>query len=151
MCFKLNIAHPARLPLGAPDGFELREVALASFPRDVQVLSAETGGCACDLVWADTADATGVERSKRRQKGWSESKIQRALDARTHARDKSNPGRAAFERWLTTAVQSTPGLRVLVSEHGEPDPSVSEVRDVRVTDFLRSPLQYRGGWVRLQA
>lgn len=149
MCFRLYIAHPARSPLPAPDGFALRVAALAGFPRDVEVLSAERGGCACDLVWA--ADDADAERARMRQKGWSDSKIQQALDARAHARNQRHPTRAAFERWLTTAVQSAPGLRVLVSVHGEPEASVSEAKDVRVTDFLRSPSGYQGGWVSLQA
>lgn len=151
MCFKLNIAHPARSPLPAADGFELRPAARAGFPRDVEVLSAEVGGCACDLVWADSADTADAERAKIRQKGWSESKVQRALDDRAAARNQRHPGRGAFVRWLTAAVQSGPGLRVLVSMHGEPEASVSVVQDVRVTVFLRAPLQYRGGWVRLHA
>jgi hypothetical protein len=135
--------------LPSAEGFELRELRLAGVPHGVEVLSAEICGCACSLVWDEDSDSTPAEVARWRKKGWSEAKIQRALGARTQARAHSHSGRAAFERWLADAARATPGLRVLVSEHGEAEPSRDEATEVAVDAFLRAPLRYKGVWVWL--
>jgi len=149
LCYRLAISHPTRHPLPPADAFELRELRLAHVPYGVELLSAEIGGCACSLVWDEDSDSTPAEVARWRKKGWSEAKIQRALDARTQARAHSHSGRPAFERWLADAARATPGLRALVSEHGEAEPSRDEATEVSVEAFLRAPLRYKGAWVRL--
>ena len=151
MCYRLAISHPSRHPLPPAEAFSLRELRLAEAPHGVEVLSIEIGGCACGLVWDETSDSTPAEVARWRKKGWSEAKIQRAVGARMQARARSHGERPALERWLAEAVRAAPGVRVLVSEHGDVEPPPGTGTDATVEEFLKAPLRYKGEWVRLRA
>ncbi|MES2641892.1 MAG: hypothetical protein V4850_20550 [Myxococcota bacterium] len=148
VCYRLHVLHRARFPLPAAEGFDLREDVMGGCPPGSRLLLAEVGGCACALVARESGDRAEQERARRGKQGWSRAKIERAIEARGASRARGDRGRRAFEAWLDAAVTSVPGMRVLVSEYGDPVPTVAEVRIVVPAAFVQAPLEHRGVWVK---
>ena len=82
---------------------------LAIFPRDHSVFEVTHGGCSCDFLSGKVSvSEEGKERLKYSRKGWSEQKIERALQAkRKSGRLGESKLQIAFRRCIRELVSQS--------------------------------------------
>ena len=88
----------------------------ASFPKSDQIFEITHGGCSCDLFLAAASPAGDEPRQREqyRRKGWSETKIERALAGRRLAhRGRQTAAAVEFRETVVKLAGVAGGLRLL--------------------------------------
>ena len=120
MCYFITVAFPkamassilAELPKGLQPLTVTNQAITKLLPKDYGSLAIITAMCSCDLyspaLPGEKERVKEVLRRKYKKKGWSENKIQRALDDHEKSIKVRLEGfRDDFLNWLTASVSST--------------------------------------------
>jgi hypothetical protein len=111
---------------------------LAAFPQDDEVTVVTRGGCSCGFTTPPTQGFDeAAARLKYRKKGWSPSKIERAIAGR-HPREQ--PALIEFRNAFAALVTSVGGARILAHSFSglvetEPLPTLLE-RTISLAEYL---------------
>jgi hypothetical protein len=162
MCFFLTIGVAGdsadSAELAVPRGFALSQVEnksiLSKLPKNYRTFVLTSGMCSCDLYRRRTQrseDPTEFLRRKYRKKGWSEARVDRAIDqASTHAAAR---GKTQFVGLRPDAAEIVANFahvagRVVLIVHfygGDVEQetiSVGDSRSVSSHEFVASPFPF---------
>ncbi len=111
MCFFIIADLPTDV-IALPEGLYLSECRYV-FPAepDRQLVCITDGNCSCNL-YRRTDDKDSKLRAKYAKRGWSASKIERAMADRAAKSDAGSE--VVFEQWLAAVAGIEPGIRIFV-------------------------------------
>lgn len=150
MCYFV-VAELEHGEIDLPDGLRFDPCDFGLVARPGRELRCVTDGhCSCSLV-RPASDVEARLRAKSARKGWSDTKIERAIAARraTEAR-KPGPSPALFESWLRDLVVSGATVRVFVHWADALLHAERRHRAMPLSDLGRTPIPEEG-WVDFDA
>ncbi len=149
MCYFVFVGAPKRQHSTLMEslvnaGFEVsvtqNQTIVATFPKSDTVSVVSYKGCSCDIYAEKPVSFDeAAERARYRKKGWSKSKIDRAILGK---RRPERPALASFRNCLATFTRRTKSVRVLAHFfHGAVDTepvAVKHQRAVSLEEYLQA-------------